>query len=87
MSTTLIEIRRAKASDAMDVAATHDEAWRTAYQGIIPGNELDKLINRRGPDWWDSAIRKGSRITDPAIRRAGRRLRQLRAQPRAQPVL
>ena len=63
MSTTLIEIRRAKAADALDVAATHDEAWRTAYQGIIPGNELDKLINRRGPDWWDSAIRKGSRIT------------------------
>ena len=63
MSTTLIEIRRAKASDAADVAETHDEAWRTAYQGIIPGNELDKLINRRGPDWWDSAIRKGSRIT------------------------
>jgi hypothetical protein len=63
MSTTLIEIRRAKSSDAVDVAGTHDEAWRTAYQGIIPGNELDKLINRRGPDWWDSAIRKGSRIT------------------------
>lgn len=63
MSTTLIEIRRAKSSDASDVAATHDQAWRSAYQGIIPGNELDKLINRRGPDWWDSAIRKGSRIT------------------------
>ena len=63
MSTTLIEIRRAKTSDASDVADTHDEAWRTAYQGIIPGNELDKLITRRGPDWWDSAIRKGSRIT------------------------
>ena len=62
-STTLIEIRRAKASDAVDVATTHDLAWRTAYQGIIPGGELDKLINRRGPDWWDSAIRKGSRIT------------------------
>ena len=33
-----------------------------AYQGVIPGPELDKLINRRGPEWWDSAIRKGSRI-------------------------
>ena len=63
MSTVVIEIRRAKASDAKDVADTHDEAWRAAYQGIIPGNELDKLISRRGPDWWDSAIRKGSRIT------------------------
>ena len=63
MNTILIEIRRAKPSDAVAVAATHDEAWRAAYQGIIPGAELDKLINRRGPDWWDSAIRKGSRIT------------------------
>ena len=62
MSTTLIEIRRAKPPDAAGVAATHDEAWRSAYQGIIPGTELDKLINRRGPDWWESAIRKGSRI-------------------------
>ena len=63
MSTVVIEIRRAKPSDAPAVAETHDEAWRTAYQGIIPGNELEKLISRRGADWWDSAIRKGSRIT------------------------
>ncbi|MBX6327401.1 MAG: GNAT family N-acetyltransferase [Pseudolabrys sp.] len=63
MNTTLIEIRRAKLSDAVEVAATHDEAWRAAYQGIIPGIELEKLINRRGPDWWEAAIRKGSRIT------------------------
>ena len=62
MSTTLIEIRRAKASDAESVASTHDEAWRTAYQGIIPGAELAKLISRRGPAWWESAIRKGSRV-------------------------
>jgi len=63
MNTVVIEIRRAKPSDAVAVATTHDDAWRSAYQGIIPGNELDKLISRRGPDWWDSAIRKGSRIT------------------------
>jgi ribosomal protein S18 acetylase RimI-like enzyme len=62
MSTSLIEIRRAKFSDAAAIAETHDEAWRAAYQGIIPGTELNKLINRRGPDWWASAIRKGSRI-------------------------
>src|ERR1051325_2619662 len=62
MSTILIEIRRAKAGDAAAVAEAHDEAWRTAYQGIIPGAELRRLINRRGPSWWDSAIRKGSRI-------------------------
>ena len=62
MSTVLIEIRRAKSSDAAAVAECHDEAWRMAYQGIIPGTELEKLITRRGPAWWDSAIRKGSRI-------------------------
>ena len=62
MSTTLIEVRRAKPSDAAEIAGTHDDSWRTAYQGVIPGPELDKLINRRGPSWWESAIRKGSRI-------------------------
>src|SRR5260370_40375968 len=62
MSTTLIEVRRAKPSDAADIASTHDDAWRAAYRGVIRGPELDKLINRRGPDWWESAIRKGSRI-------------------------
>jgi len=63
MSTVLIEIRRAKTSDAKAVADTHDEAWKGAYQGVIPGVELEKLVTRRGADWWDSAIRKGSRIS------------------------
>src|SRR5262249_23344706 len=62
MSTVLIEIRPARANDAAAVADAHDEAWRTAYQGVIPGAELRRLINRRGPAWWESAIRKGSRI-------------------------
>jgi ribosomal protein S18 acetylase RimI-like enzyme len=61
-NTVLIEIRRARPADAVAVAETHDEAWRATYQGVIPGVELEKLITRRGPDWWDSAIRKGSRI-------------------------
>ena len=63
MHTVVIEIRRARSSDAVPLADTHDLAWRTAYQGIIPGPELDKLINRRGAEWWDGAIRKGSRIS------------------------
>ncbi len=63
MSTVLIEVRRAKVSDAVTLAVTHDEAWRTAYRGIIPGAELEKLISRRGPAWWENAIRKGSRVS------------------------
>ena len=62
MSTILIEIRRAKAADAEAVAAAHDAAWRTSYRGIIPGPELEKLISRRGPGWWENAIAKGSRV-------------------------
>lgn len=62
MSTILIEIRQARPSDATAVALAHDEAWRNAYQGIIPGVALERLVGRRGPDWWESAIRKGSRI-------------------------
>ena len=62
MSTILIEIRRAKSADAEAVAATHDAAWRTSYRGIIPGPELEKLISRRGPGWWENAIAKGSRV-------------------------
>jgi ribosomal protein S18 acetylase RimI-like enzyme len=62
MSTVLIEIRHARTADAKAIADTHDEAWRTAYQGIIPGRELDRLIAKRGPSWWQGAIRKGSRI-------------------------
>jgi ribosomal protein S18 acetylase RimI-like enzyme len=63
MSTILIEIRQAKPSDAEAVAEAHDDAWLNAYRGVIPGVELDRLVNRRGPEWWDSAIRKGSRIS------------------------
>src|SRR5512137_164873 len=63
MSTVLIEIRRARSADAKSVADAHDDAWRTAYQGIIPGRELERLIARRGAAWWDGAIRKGSRIS------------------------
>jgi ribosomal protein S18 acetylase RimI-like enzyme len=63
MSTILIDTRHARTDDAVALAETHDEAWRNAYQGLIPGPELEKLVSRRGPSWWDTAIRRGSRIS------------------------
>src|SRR4029450_4204026 len=63
MSTTLIEVRPAKAADAAAVASTHDEAWRSAYTGIIPRADPEKPITRRGPKGWDGTIRKGSRVS------------------------
>ena len=63
MSTVAIDLRPARVSDAAAIAAVHDDAWRTAYRGLIPGRDLERIINRRGPTWWDSTLRRGSRVT------------------------
>jgi ribosomal protein S18 acetylase RimI-like enzyme len=62
MSQALITIRRALPGDAEQIAAVHDGAWREAYRGLIPGRELERLIARRGPDWWRRAVAQGSRL-------------------------
>src|SRR6266700_3343686 len=62
MSQALITIRRAIPEDAAQIAAVHDSAWREAYRGLIPGRELERMIARRGPDWWLRAIVQGSRL-------------------------
>ena len=62
MVDTVITIRKALPADARSIAAVHDAAWRDAYRGIIPGRELERMIARRGPRWWGSAIQRGSRI-------------------------
>jgi len=63
MGTGLIEIRRAKPQDAPAIAGVHDAAWLTAYRGIIPGLELERMVERRGPTWWEQAINRGSRVS------------------------
>ena len=62
MVETLITVRNAREEDAAGIADVHDSAWRDAYRGIIPGRELEKMIARRGPAWWQSAIVGKSRI-------------------------
>jgi ribosomal protein S18 acetylase RimI-like enzyme len=59
MSDLLVSIRRAKPEDAAGLSKVFEEAWREAYQGIIPGVALEKLLARRGPRWWRSAIGRG----------------------------
>ena len=59
MSTLLISIRRAKADDAPALSSVFDAAWREAYQGIIPGVALDRMMARRGPRWWSSTVGRG----------------------------
>jgi ribosomal protein S18 acetylase RimI-like enzyme len=62
MVDTVITIRRARKVDAEEIASVHDASWRDAYRGMIPGRELEKMIARRGPNWWASAIDRGSRL-------------------------
>lgn len=62
MRTLAIEVRRAEAHDAEAITAVHDAAWRFAYDGMIPAKELARIIARRGPRWWDRAIRRGTAI-------------------------
>lgn len=62
MKTGVIGVRRAEARDAEAITAVHDAAWRYAYDGMIPAKELARIVARRGPRWWDRAIRRGTAI-------------------------
>jgi ribosomal protein S18 acetylase RimI-like enzyme len=62
MSTLSIGVRRAESGDSDAITEVHDAAWRYAYDGMIPAKELARIIARRGPRWWDRAIRRGTAI-------------------------
>ena len=63
MSTTdAIEIRLARPDDALRIADVHDLAWRYAYRGLIPGRDLERMVQRRGGRWWRNAIDRKTRI-------------------------
>ena len=62
MVETVISIRTARLGDEAGIARVHDAAWRDAYQGVIPGRELERMIQRRGPAWWRQAILGGTRL-------------------------
>ena len=62
MVQTLISVRMARPGDEEGIAHVHDSAWRDAYRGIIPGRELERMVERRGPTWWRRAIRAGTRL-------------------------
>lgn len=62
MSTLAIGVRKAESSDVEGITAVHDSSWRNAYEGLIPSQELARMIARRGPRWWNRAIRRGTAI-------------------------
>ena len=56
MNASLISIRRARQADAAALSGVFDAAWREAYSGVIPGVVLERMLARRGPAWWRTAI-------------------------------
>ena len=62
MSTVLIEVRRARPPTRRRLRRRMTRLGAVPTRASFPGLELDKLISRRGPEWWDSAVRKGSRV-------------------------
>lgn len=60
MSVDVAHIRPARPKDASALASAYEDAWRGAYQGIIPHLALERMLSRRGPRWWDNAVGKRS---------------------------
>ena len=60
MSVDVAHIRPARPKDASALASAYEDAWRGAYQGIIPHLSLERLLSRRGLRWWENAVRKRS---------------------------
>jgi ribosomal protein S18 acetylase RimI-like enzyme len=59
MSDLLVSIRHAKPEDALGLSPVFEAAWREAYQGIIPGVSLEKMLARRSARWWRSTVTRG----------------------------
>jgi ribosomal protein S18 acetylase RimI-like enzyme len=62
MKTLDIDIRRAEPRDAAAIADVHHSAWRGAYSGIIPHGALNRMLSRRGTEWWENAIRRAASV-------------------------
>jgi len=60
MSVDVAHIRPARPKDAPALASAYEDAWRGAYQGIIPHLSLERMIARRGLRWWEDSLRKGT---------------------------
>ncbi len=58
MSVDVVQVRPARPKDAPALASAYEEAWRGAYQGIIPHLSLERMIARRGLRWWEATLRK-----------------------------
>ncbi|MGY6570385.1 MAG: N-acetyltransferase family protein [Salinarimonas sp.] len=71
MSELVTGIRLARPADAPAISGVFDAAWRDAYRGIIPGIQLERFVQRRGPRWWRLALRRNRPV---AVLDVGKRI-------------
>lgn len=57
-----VQVRRARISDAPELATIFADSWRNTYRGVIPHNHLENMIRRRGASRWRSSIRAGEMV-------------------------
>lgn len=62
MSVDVAHVRPARSKDAAALATVYEEAWRGAYQGIIPHLDLERMIARRGPGWWARVLQRRASV-------------------------
>ncbi len=67
MTTDLIDLRAARPADSKALASIHSEAWLGAYRGVLHGLDLQRMISRRGENWWRGALARGVNIKVLAI--------------------
>jgi len=58
MTSIVIDVRTARASDAGDLSEVYACAWREAYSGIIPALTLERMIVRRSARWWRDVMKR-----------------------------
>jgi GNAT superfamily N-acetyltransferase len=58
MTSLVIDIRAARTSDSVELSEVYASAWREAYSGIIPSLTLERMIVRRGANWWRDAMQR-----------------------------
>ncbi len=70
----MIQLRRAKLSDAAAIGAVHVAAWRSAYPGILPDAYLARMSATRQARYYESTIASGAVVLVAAPESGGPRL-------------
>ncbi len=70
----MIQLRRARLSDAAAIGAVHVAAWRSAYPGILPDAYLSRLSAARQARYYEAIIASGAVVLVAVPETGGPRL-------------